>query len=147
MSKFFQALLSGLFFTYFIDFFFFLGLKKNYIDPLQIDIYYNIFFADNQNVWVYLLLSIFIGYIVIYINITFIKVFILSILFVLGISTNIPQIGHKVGMMLFQKKNVTFKNKRYTFIGDVLYNGRKNITFYDYELQKQIQLKKKELIQ
>ena len=50
MSKLVQAFLSGAFFTFFLDFFLFLGMKLNYIDYYKIDLYYNPFFADNQNI-------------------------------------------------------------------------------------------------
>jgi len=45
------------------------------------------------------------------------------------------------------KKNVTLKDKKYSFHGDIYYKGRKFITFYDYELKKVILLKKKDLKQ
>jgi hypothetical protein len=44
------------------------------------------------------------------------------------------------------KKDVTYKNKKYVYRGDVYYNGRTKITFYDYELKKIIFLNKKDLI-
>ena len=44
------------------------------------------------------------------------------------------------------QKNVTLKNKKHIFIGDIYYDGRSGITFYDYELKKTILLKKKDLI-
>ena len=146
MSKFFQALLSGIFFTYFLDFFFFLGLKLNYIDFYEIDIYYNIFFADNQNIFIFGILSLIIGFFIIYINSTSIKVSVVSLLFLISASTIIPKVGYNVGEFIFMKKNKIFKNLRHTFIGDIYYNGRKKITFYDYDLKKIILLDKKELI-
>lgn len=146
MSKLIQAFLSGVFFTYFIDFFFFLGVKQNYIDFFEINLYYNILFADNQNIFIFLLTTIFLGYVTIYIKSNFLSVIIVLTLFLIGASTNIPSIGYMVGEKLFMNKNVTYRNLRHTFTGDVYYKGRKEITFYDYELKRIIFLKYKDLI-
>ena len=50
MSKSVQALLSGLFITFLLDFFLFLGIFQNYIRVHEIDLYYNILFVDNQSI-------------------------------------------------------------------------------------------------
>jgi hypothetical protein len=142
MSKLFQALLSGIFFTYFIDFFLFLGVKINYIDFFKIDIYYNILFADSQNIYIFTLFSLLIGYITIYIRSIFIKVFVVGGLFILSLSTLIAPIGYSIGEKLFMKKNVTLHDKKYNFIGNIRYIKRDGIIFYDKELKKQIILKK-----
>ena len=145
MSKLFQAFLSGIFFTYFIDFFLFLGIKIHYINFYEIEIYYNILFADNQNIFIYLFLTIFIGYLVIYLNSLKTKIFIVGILMSLSFSTMIQSIGYSLGEFLFMKKNITFQTEKYSFNGDIYYSGRKNITFFDYELNRVITLHKKEL--
>ncbi len=145
MSKFFQALFSGIFFTYFIDFFIFLGIKINYIDFYEIDLYYNILFADNQNIFIFTFMSIIIGYLTIYNNSTKLKITVVGGFFFLSTLTLIQTVGHSFGELLFMKKNITLKENRHTFVGDIYYSGRKNIYFYDYELQKMITLNKKEL--
>jgi hypothetical protein len=42
-------------------------------------------------------------------------------------------------------KNITLKENKNSFTGDIYYDGRKQITFYDYRLKKIILLKKKDL--
>jgi MFS family permease len=146
MSKLFQALLSGIFFTFILDFFFFLALKLNYIDPHGIDLYYNILFADNQNLIVFTILSIIWGYVIIYLGHKVALVF--SILLFSSVTLLfIPSFGKEVGAQLFEKKNTTLHTKRFTYKGDIYYNGRKNITFYDYELKKVIILPKNKITQ
>jgi len=145
VSKVFQAFLTGIFFTFILDFFIFLGIKENYIDFYKIDLYYNILFADNQNIFIYLIFSAIIGYIVVYINNNKFSAIVLGILFFITSLTLFHGVGHSVGEMLFTKKNVTLHNARHTFIGDIYYDGRTQITFYDYELQKIITLNKKDL--
>ncbi|MDQ7062587.1 MAG: hypothetical protein Q9M43_16295 [Sulfurimonas sp.] len=68
MSKLVQAFLTGAFFTFFIDFFLFLGIKINYIDLYEIDLYYNVLFADNQNIFIYLFFTLLFGYIITYLE-------------------------------------------------------------------------------
>lgn len=147
MSKVVQAFLTGVFISFIFDFFIFLGIKENYIDFYKIDLYYNILFADNQNIFIYLFFTALFGYLVVYNNSNKIKLTIIGAFFIASVSTLIPAIGHELGVQLFMQKNQIFKSKRYTFRGDVYYIGRKNITFYDYDLQKTILLKKEELIQ
>lgn len=144
MSKLVQAFLSGVFFTFLLDFLIFLSIKLNYIDFHEINVYYNILFADHQNLYVYMGSTALIGYIVVYLN-NKVGLTILSILFVLTSLTLIHPIGHLLGEKMLMKKNVTLHNKKHTFVGDVYYDGRRQITFYDYELKKMIVLNKKEL--
>lgn len=146
MSKAVQAFLSGVFFTFFIDFFLFLGMKLNYIDYYKIDLYYNPFFADNQNIYIYLLLSIFFGFLITYVENIKINLIVIGGLFILSLSTFIHPIGHKVASMLLMTKNVTYHDSKYVYKGDVYYDGRTQITFYDYDLKKIITLNKKDLI-
>ena len=146
MSKFIQALLSGVFFTYFIDFFFFLGIKQNYFEKLEIPIYYNVLFADNQNAIIFFALTFIIGLSVIYLNSRLIKLTLVGTLFIVGASTNISSLGYMVGEKLFMTKESSLKNKKHTFVGDIYYKGREGIYFYDRELDKLIILSYKELL-
>ncbi|MDH4943498.1 hypothetical protein [Sulfurimonas sp. C5] len=144
MSKFFQALLSGMFFTFILDFFLFLGIKLNYIDYYEIDLYYNILFADNQDFLIFLFFTLLIGYVTLYTNIKLALVFVGS-LFLLSFATLIAPIGNSVGAYMLSKENVILQTSRFSYHGDILYNGRKTVTFYDTELQKIIILDKKKI--
>ena len=146
MTKFFQAFLTGIFFTFLLDFFIFLGIKHNYIDFYEIDLYYNILFADHQNIYIYAIVSLVIGFIITYINNVRFSLIVIGFLSILSLSTLVPTIGYSLGEMLLMKKNVTFQDNKYTYIGDIYYDGRTKITFYDYELKKTIFLNKKDLI-
>ena len=146
MSKLFQALLSGLFFTFFLDYFFLLGVKKNYVDKFVEALYYDNFFAATQNVFIYTFFTLLIGYLVIYVESVKIKLIVFTLLFALSASTLFHNIGYKVGEFLFLQKDVIFQEKKHSFRGDVYYETRTHIIFYDYELQKIIKLNKKELI-
>ena len=145
MSKFVQAFLSGVFFTFFLDFFLFLGIKLNYIDFYNINLYYNILFADNQNIYIYLVFSAVFGFLITYVNNAKLSIIVIGGLFVLTLTTLIPQVGNKVGFMILATQNINLHDTRYTYQGDIYYDGRKQITFYDYGLKKIITLNKKDL--
>ncbi len=144
MSKIIQALLAGSLFTFICDFFLFLGIKLHYIDAYNIEVYYNILFADNQNFIIYTILSFFFGYVIIYINH---KISIpLTLVFALfTLSALIPIVGHAIGESLLMQKNVQLHDQHHTYVGDIYYNGRKTITFYDNEIKKVIILQKNKL--
>ena len=142
MSKFITAILTVMIITFIVDFFIFLGIKQNYIDFYEIDLYYNILFADNQSFILYFFSSFILGYIVIYIEnkkLTLITIILLSII---GLAPLIESIGQSVAKMMFMKKDVTYKDSKHTFFGDVYYDGRTTIHFYDNELQRIIILQK-----
>ncbi|MEN8304059.1 MAG: hypothetical protein ABFQ64_08305 [Campylobacterota bacterium] len=145
MSKFFQALLTGIFFTFILDFFIILGIKLHYIDFYDIDLYYNILFADNQCFMLYAIFSAIIGYLVIYLNNNKVTLIVLGVFFSAAALTLVPPIGYKLGEMILMKKNTTLQDERHTYVGDIYYNGRTKVTFYDYNLKKVINLDKTRL--
>ena len=145
MSKFFQAFLTGIFFTFILDFFLFLGIKENYIDFYEIDLYYNILFADNQFWLLNGAVSLLLGFVIIYLNNNRVSAIVLGILLFLVSLTLVPSVGFTLGSKLFTQKDVRLHNDRHTFIGDIYYSGREKITFYDIELDKIIILEKKDL--
>lgn len=144
MSKLIQAVLSGMFFTFILDFFLFLGIKLNYIDFYEIDLYYNILFADNQNLLLFVVFTLLIGYITLYTNGKLALIFVGS-LFVLSFSTLIPPVGKSVGKFILAQEDVILQTDKFSYRGNILYNGREKVTFYDTELQKIIILKKNKI--
>ncbi len=144
MIKSVQILLTGIFFTFILDFFLFLGVKLNYIDPLGFTLYYNILFADNQNLLLFFTLSIFIGWLL-YFTKNIIRIPVMLLLFTLVLVTLIPSVGKAVGEWLFLKPNVTLHNKKFAFRGDIYYIGREKVLFYDHDLKKMIELDKSTL--
>ena len=141
MSHYIQLFLTGLLTTFILDFFLFLGIKLNYIDPLGFRIYFNTFFVDNQNIWIYLAFSLFIGWIV-YHTKNVVRISVLVLLFLLVLATLLPFVGKRVGEELFMERNVTLHDKRFTYKGDIYYIDREKVLFYDYDLEKMIELEK-----
>lgn len=145
MTKVIQALLSGVFFTFILDFFLFLGIKLNYIDHYGIDVYYNILFADHQCLLIYLAMSLFLGYMTTYYSRPKVTALLLAGLFITVLLTLIAPIGHEVGRALLMKSDQTLHDARYSYHGDIYYDGRDMVYFYDDELHELITLSKKEL--
>ncbi|MDF1875183.1 hypothetical protein JHD48_05510 [Sulfurimonas sp. SAG-AH-194-I05] len=145
MSKVVQAFLTGVFFTFFLDFFLFLGIKLHYIDFYEIDVYYNSLFADHQNIYIYTFFTILFGFLITYVEHVKTNIILIGGLFFLALSTLIAPVGFQIGHFILSQKNVTFEDDRYTYIGDIYYDGREKITFYDYEVKKIILINKKDL--
>ena len=144
MSRYIQLFLTGVFFTFILDFFLFLGIKLHYIDPLDFTLYYNVLFADNQNPLLFFAFSLFIGWLL-YFTKNAIRIPVMLLLFALALSTLVPSVGKRVGEALFLKPNVTLHNEKFTFHGDIYYIGREKVLFYDYDLKKMIELDKSTL--
>jgi len=60
-------------------------------------------------------------------------------------STLIPPIGKALGEMMLMKKNVMLTTDKFSYHGDIYYNGRKTVTFYDYDLKKLLNLDKNKM--
>lgn len=142
MTKAIQAILTGVFFTFILDFILFLGLKLHYIDAYRLDVYFNPFFVDNQYAPLFVLLSLFIGWITIYRRSVKSAAIVLTLLFILSAASLIPSIGMKIGTALFRQANVTIKISPYTYHGDIVYTDRRQLYFYDTDLQRIITLPK-----
>ena len=123
MSKAVQAFLSGMFFTFILDFFLFLGVFENYIKAKEIDVYYNILFADHQSLIIFLFFTLVLGYI-----------------------TLIAPIGSSLGKALLIKSDVEIHMSKYSYRGDILYDGRNRIAFSDYSFKKVLHLDKNQIV-
>ena len=141
MSKAIQALLSGMLMTFILDFFLFLGIKINYIDAYDIDLYYNILFADNQNIFIYLFFSAVLGYLLIYFS-GKVAVALFGFMSIIVLATLYAPVGKNVGEMLLMQKDIALQTKRFSYHGDLLYDGRDRVSFYDYRLKKVLHIEK-----
>lgn len=147
MIKAVQAFLAGLFFTFILDFFLFLGIHLHYINRHEIDVYYNVLFADHQNLMLYLAMTALLGYLTIYTDRPKQVALILAGLFAVVLTGLIPPVGDAVGSALLMERDRTLYDHRYRYHGDVYYDGREAVWIYDDELQRMIKLMKKDLKQ
>lgn len=141
------AILVGSIVTFIFDFFIFLGMKLHYIDLHNIEVYFNTFFADNQNFFLYFFFTLFYGALIIYVK--NVKLILITLLFsaLCSFSTLLYPIGSTLAHALFMQENVSLKYKKRLYNGDIYYDGRDKITFYYYKLEKMIQLEKKDITQ
>ena len=146
MSKTIQALFTGMLVTFIVDFFLFLGIKINYFDFYEIEIFYNVLFADNQNFLIFFTSSIIIGFIIIFISNKKLTLVTLSILTIISIAPLFSTLGESLGKSMFMKKDISYRESKHNFHGDVYYDGRTTIHFYDDELKRIIILQKDKLI-
>ena len=145
MSKVFQAILSGMFVTFILDFFLFLSVDLHYIKKHEIDIYYNILFADNQNFILFFALSFFLGYLIIYTS-NRIALSVVGVFTILTFATLIESVGERAGEALFMRKGVHIKTDKFSYYGDIYYKGRAFVTFYDYNFKKVLKLDKNKIV-
>ena len=141
MSKFVQAVFVGLLVTFILDFFLFLGIFLNYINFYEIDLYYNILFADNQNWYLFFTLSLLIGSMIMYLKNYRVGLTLVGILFLLVSLTLIEPIGLDIGKKVFMSQKVTIKSGKYSYVGDLIYNGREFLYLYDYKYKKIMNIK------
>ena len=146
MSKLVQALLVGFLITLILDGLMFMGMLVNYINYYEINLFYKPFFANNQNIYLFSALSIIFGFIVTYINNDKFSAISIGILFSLSLSTFITPIGKSLGEKLFMTKDVTLRDSKYTYNGNIYYNGKTQIIFFDKDVEKIIIIDKKDLI-
>jgi len=132
------AFLAGVFFTFILDFFFILGIFLHYIQALEIDVYYNVLFADHQNIFLFLTGVVIFGFLFIFVDNVKIAAIVFAISFLLVCLTLLPSIGKEVGTMVLQEDNKIIKEGKETFIGYIVYKGRTKIWFFDDELNKMV---------
>ena len=147
MIKAVQAFLAGIFFTFILDFFLFLGIHLHYINHYEIDVYYNVLFADHQSVLLYLAMTALLGYLSIYSDHPKRVALILAALFGAVLLTLLPPVGNLAGKTLLMEEDQTLYDSRYRYRGDVYYDGRDAVWIYDDELQRIVKLMKKDLKQ
>lgn len=140
------ALFIGIFITFIFDFFIFLGMYLYYINFYNIELYFNIFFVDNQNILFFIISTIFYGFFTLFLDNKKIKFLFLFISFLVVLLVLVKDIGHFLGEKIFKQTEVTLQTKKYTFTGDIIYSGRTQIVFFDYDLERNININKKDLI-
>ncbi len=136
------ALAAGAFFTFFLDFFFILGLFLNYIEAQDIAVYYNVLFADHQSYLLFFSGVVVFGYLFVFFPSTKIASIIFAVCFAIVNLTQIPKIGMYVGEVVFMQDNQVIDDGKHTYIGKIVYDGRDDIWFYDDEIQRIVQIHK-----
>lgn len=135
-----SSFFMGFLFVGVLNFLFFVGLKLNYFDFYNIDVFFNVMFIDNQNFFILLPLSLVLGYLLMHSSFKRVsmKIYIASIL--LFMTTFYEPIGKSIGEAVFKKEAQQYKFGATTFSGKTLYKGRDYIFIFREELGKTIKL-------
>lgn len=145
MIRFLQALLTGAFFTMILDFLTLLAIKLHYLDYYNIHEYYNTLFAEHQNPYLLLALTLLLGIVAVYVRSQKLTLALYALFFVPVLLLFVPSFGEAAGKMLLQRDNVRFSDGRHVYYGTLFYEGRHQLTLYDNELGRLITLEKKDL--
>lgn len=145
MIRFIQAILTGAFFTLIYDFFIFIGIFENYIKKYDIHVYYNILFADHQSFMLFAFSSLILGIVLIFIDNKKLSVILGTTLFMLSLSPMIPAVGESLAKKMLMQENITLHVGKYTYSGDIYYNGRRDLYFFDKELNKILKFNKENI--
>jgi len=122
-----MTLIVGTLHMFLLDFFFFLGLKLNYLDKLEINEFYNILFADNQNIVIFIVGATILGFLIIFLRSSTLKTAIFVITWSFSALTLITPIGYNMGKYLFKKDNQSIQMQTQIFKGDIMYESRSHL--------------------
>ncbi len=141
----FNSFFIGITFVSLIDFLYFIGIKLNYFNFYNINVYFNAIFIDNQNFYLIIPSFFIVGYLVLYCKFSKFFTRIYMIVIILAFVTIYEPIGHYFGKLQFMKENQSFQVGDIKFKGDLLYKGRKYIYIYRKDISKSIKILKKDL--
>ncbi len=143
INKIISSFFFGLMLILPLDFLLFIGLKKYYFDFYKIDIYFNIYFVDNQPFLVLFISSFILGFFILYTPIR--KLMRVLYVLVLLAFTILPfnSISNQIGKKIFVKKDLKCKLKKVSFNADLLYKSRKH--YYLKKENKTIKILKEDL--
>lgn len=145
MSKIVSGFLFGLMLILPLDFLFFIGLKRHYFDFYKIDVYFNIYFFDNQPfVWIGLTSLVF-GFLVLYTPLRKVLEVIYIIFLLFCFAMLFRPIAGEIGRDIFMKQNLTCKLGNQEFKANLIYKGRKNYFLKRQNNPKTIKIPKNEL--
>lgn len=126
-SKIFNAFIFGSIFILLLDFLLFVGLKINYFDYYGIDEYFNTIFVDNQPLLLLFILSITLGYMMLYAKKRRVYDRIYIILIIIFGTTFYQPVAEALGTFFFTQKDQRLQVLDTNITIDILYQGRQNL--------------------
>ena len=116
-----RIIFVGIIVTFFLFSVFFIGIYSSYIKYYGINLFYNPFFAQSLNLYVFIGLSLFfgIGFVLPYVG-KIIKI-LYALMLIASMLMLIPFLGKSVGHMLLAKKDKVILEGKEIFV-EVLYN-------------------------
>lgn len=128
-----------------LDFLFFIGLKRHYFDFHKIDVYFNIYFIDNQPFLYIAIASLIFGFLILHSPLRKL----LEVLYIVALAFSFAMlfepIAGEIGSDLFMKENLTCKLGSQEFKANLLYEGRNNYFLKRENISKTIKIPKNKL--
>ncbi len=147
-NKIISSFVFGLLLLLPLDFLLFIGLKKHYFDFYKIDVYFNVYFVDNQPYLALLCFALLFGFLVLYapkiirnsarVLYLFALIFCFSMLF--------RQVATELGSELFGTKDLKCAIGKQKFEADLLYEGRRYYYLKRKGIRKTLKIPKNELV-
>ncbi len=135
-AKLFNALIFGSIFVLLLDFLLFVGLKINYFDHYGIDEYFNTVFVDNQPYLLLFILSIALGYAMLYMKKSKIFDRLYIVLILIFTTTFYQPVAITIGTFLFAQKNQKLQLFDTNITTDIIYQGRQALYLKKPNIQK-----------
>jgi hypothetical protein len=135
-AKLFNALIFGSIFVLLLDFLLFAGLKINYFDHYGIDEYFNVIFVDNQPYLLLFILSIALGYAMLYMKKSKIFDRLYIVLILIFATTFYQPVAITVGTFLFAQKDQKLQLFDTNITTDIIYQGRQALYLKKSNIQK-----------
>jgi len=121
-----NSIFFGVLLFFILDIIFFIGLKSTYLEHYSIKEFFNPFFIDHQNIFIFLPLSFILGYLTFVSRLSKIFFIIYGLLFLCSFTVFIKPIGLEVGEFMFMKKGVSITETNGNVSKyDIIYEGRR----------------------
>lgn len=121
-----NALLLGPLLTFIIDVIIFIGLKNTYLAHFDIKEFFNPFFFDNQDIFIFLGVSFILGVVIFLFGLSKYFMIFYMALFVLSFIVFTKPVGMRLGEVMFMQKQVPITDTNgKTELYDIIYDGRK----------------------
>ena len=142
MSKLLSIMIIGSLLALVPFFFFFIGVKINYIDFYEIKEYYNVIFVDQISWKLFGVMALLLGLLFALPKKLYFSGTIFLIVMFLSMATLHDAIGKRAGDRLFSKQKRHIKIGQWTYSGTLLYEGRNHLYLLSDEYNKTLTFQK-----
>lgn len=145
MSKVMSIIILGMILGLVPFFFFFIGLKVNYIDLYEIKEYYNVFFVEEISWPLYFILSLLLGVLFVLPKKSYLGGIVFTLITIASLASMHEDTAQNIGHKLFAKEKFHIKMKPWTYTGTLLYEGRDHYYLFNEENNRTITFRKEDI--
>jgi len=142
----FGSIFFGVIFFFLLDVTIFIGIMNGYLKYYGVKEFFNPFFIEHQNWYIFLLCAPLLGYLVMYSPLSRFFLALYALVFVFSLFTLQGSVGKKIGELFFLQENVKIRSN-YTSdrFYDVVYEGANVIYFKDRDSEMVRFIEKKDI--